>query len=305
MAMSDLDPSLSLKSSSSKTPMIVVGLLVAGAIGYFAYSSMKEQSNRKIHAQVMESFQQIEHNEVGPFWECVLGPNVDPASFPSNLEFAARLESAFAMDTKTYPQKVSQECAPKALEAKHRVGTINAPPEYSEAIKKYEESLSALATELEAWSKIAPAHVAEREVGKKMDQDADAYHAWDGSKPSPEVMAYDAFLHCAAPALDRMKDGQALVEYLFEQCKSGAFTTRLENECGKNLTTPPIVPSPGLKAGFKNADGREKDALGDCLRKNRKGKRQDDSAGLQRAWKDYLDAGAGVKKIGKDALKSS
>ena len=61
-----------------------------------------------------------------------------------------------------------------------------------------------------------------------------------------------------------MKDGQALVEFLFKQCKDQKYLDRLQNECGKEVTTEgtPQLATPGFKTALEQAAGRRSRAVG-------------------------------------------
>jgi hypothetical protein len=304
-----LDPGeFALKKKGSKTPLFVIIGVVVAAIGFFAYRSVKTRDERKAHAAFMESFADIERAEAGKFWQCILGPNVDPGAFPDNLALAAKITSNFGTDAKNYPNKVREECTPKAVDAKHKVENLQALPEYGDALKKYGASLQTLATAFDDWSKIAPAQVQQMEVGKKVGTFGAAWHAFPGGKPGNDVIAYDRFIHCAVPTLDAMNDGQAVVQYLFDECKKPTYPQRVEDECGKELLAdPPGAATKGMMAAIKKfqADDRELEAFDDCLRKGRKGKRRDDLAEVGKAWMSYLEAGREIKKIGKEALKDN
>src|SRR5437762_13824967 len=113
-----VDPDLSLTKKGSKAPLAIVGLLVAGTIGFFVFASMKKQDERKRQAAFMQSFQDIEKGEVGKFWACLLGDKIDAASIPDNLALSARIEGAFMTDPKTFPARVREDCTPKAIDAK-------------------------------------------------------------------------------------------------------------------------------------------------------------------------------------------
>ena len=302
------DPNdFALKKQGSKTPWLVVGVIAVGVIGFFVYRSMQTQKTREMHAAVMQQFQDIEKNEVvGKFWACLLGQGVDPGMFPNNLALSQRLEGALGTDPKNYPAKVSEECTPKAIDAKHKVEGMTAPAVYDAALKDYGKSLADLATAFDHWAKIAPTHLAEREVGAKVGTYGSAWHSFQGGKPGNDVIAYDRFLHCAVPGVDKMKDGQALVEFLFAQCKDPKYLDRLQNECGKEVTTEgtPQLATPGFKTALAKlqADDRELSAFDDCLRKSRKSKRTDDSEEVGRAWLAYMEAGRKVREVGKAAL---
>jgi hypothetical protein len=299
---------MQLKKPGSKTPMIVVGVLVAGVVAFFVVKAMKKQDERKMHAQVMEQFASLEKDDVGKFWNCVLGAGGDAAvgMFPDNLALSARVTGQFGMEPKTYPTKVREECTPKAVDAAHKVADIKAPAEYDEGMKKYGAALKALGAAFDDWSKIAPQQVAEMEMGKKLDSSGGAWHAFESGKPTPEVVNFDRFLHCAVPTVDTMKDGQALVEFLFNSCKKPEYLQKLNEECGKELVAdPPGQPTKNWQAAIKKlgADDRDMSAFDDCMRKGRKGKRRDDLADVGKAWVAWQEAGRDVRKIGKEALK--
>lgn len=298
----------SLKKSSSKVPLLI-GLIIVAVIGFFGYRSMQEHKSRELQAAVLNQFARVEKLDVvGKFWACLFGPGVEPGMFSNNLALSQRLELVFASDPKNFPEKVRMECTPKAIDAKHSVEAIPAPPAYQEAFAAYGKSLDALAKAFDDWSRVAPAHLAELEVGKKVAASGGAWHAFSGGKPGEDVAAYDRFLHCAVPDVDKMKDGQALVEYLFKQCKDTKYLDRLQNVCGKQILVEgvPQLVTPGFKKalGHLQADDRELSAFDDCLRKSRKGQRRDDSEAVGRAFVAFTQAGQKIRELGKEALAS-
>lgn len=303
----EVDPNLSLTKKGSKTPMIVVGVIAVGAIGFFVWHSAQTQKMRKLHANVIGQFADIEKDDVvGKFWACLFGANVDPGQFPNNLALSQRVEMAFTTDPKNFPLKVREECTPKAIDARHKIESISAPSEYEPAFKKYETSLSELAAAFDDWAKLAPSHMEERIAGQKVATDGAAWHAFAGGKPGADVVAYDRFLHCAVPGVDKMKDGQGVVEFLYKECKDQKYLDRLSNECTKEVTTDNALAAP--TAGFKTtvgklaADDRELSAFDHCLHKSRASKRTDDSEAIGRAWVSYMEAGHAVREVGKAAL---
>jgi hypothetical protein len=302
-----LDPSLSLTKKSSKVPYIVIGVGIAGAIGFFVWSASKQRAQRELHASFMESFAKLEKEEVGKFWGCILGPNVDVGMFPDNLALSQKITSQFGIDAKNYPARVREECTPKAIDAKRKVEAMQPPDEaYKPQLVKYGAGLQQLAAAFDSWSTVAPAQVAEMEQGKKVGTFGAAWHAFEGGKAGNDVLAYDSFYHCAVPDLPKMKDGQAVVEFLFKSCKDEKFVTRLNSDCAKLILSemPPGAPK-DFKAtmGKLQADDRELSAFDDCMRKGRKGKRRDDLADVGRAWVDFMEASRAIRKIGKEALK--
>src|SRR5262249_55228119 len=143
-------------------------------------------------------------------------------------------------------------------------------------------------------------------IGKRMNSAGTAWHSFEVGKPANEVAAFDHFLHCAVPTVDSMKDGQALVEFLFNSCKKPEFVEKLNAECGKELLNDsPAGPTKGFAGTQKKMGGDDRDlsAFDDCMRKGRKGKRRDDLAEVGKAWVAWQEAGHEVRKIGKEALK--
>ena len=296
----------SLGKKSSKAPLVVVAVVVLGVVGYFAWSAKKTHEERKIHASVMEHFQGFETDELIKFWGCVLGPNTNGATAPSPDAITMKIDVMFASDFRNYPGKVRDECARLAKDAQGKVGALAALPQYNDALDKYGKAILAMSEALDDWAKVAPEQVQAKMVGKNVEEYATAWHSFPGGTPSMEVIAYDGFLHCAVPDLEKKKDSMDLAKGLFETCKDPAYREKLQNECGKLVTTDkPTQPSKTYKTALQKFSGedREQQALVDCLKKARKGKLKDNLAPVGMKWVAYREAREGVLKIGQDALK--
>jgi hypothetical protein len=302
----DLDPNMSLTGKKGgKGPLIVVALLVVGGGGFLAFKMMTKQADRKKHAALMDDFQKVEREELGKFWLCVLGPNVDPAMFPDNLALSARITSQFGVDPKNYPTKVREECTAKAKDARGKVTNLQALPEYEASLKKYADAIKGMEGAFDDWTKAAPAQIKDMEISKKLTPAGSAWHGFEGGKPTDDLAAYDNFIHCAVPTLDTLKDGQAVVEFLFKECKDAKYLEKLDHCSEQLVAPPPLTPTKNWQAAVKKfgPDDREMSAFEDCLRKGRKGRRRDDLADVGKAWVAWLEAGREVRKIGKEALK--
>jgi hypothetical protein len=267
---------------------------------------MQAREVKKRHVELMEGFARVEKEEVGKFWSCVLGAGVDPNVFPDNLALSARITGQFGMDPKNYPTRVREECTSKAKDARDKVLALSGPSDYDAALKKYADALKEIGAQLDAWTKVAPSQVKDMEIGKALDKAGADYHAFEGGKPSNEVANYDRFLHCAVPNVDKMKDGQALVEFLFAECKKPEYLSTLNEKCGPELIADPAgPPTKSFAATHKKlaGDDRELSAFSDCMRKGRKGKRRDDLADVGKAWVAWREAGIEIRKIGAEATK--
>jgi len=303
----DLNADFALKKKGSNTPYLIIGAVAVVGIGAFVYHGMQTQKTRELHASVMREFAATEKDDVvGEFWACLFGPGVDPGAFPNNLALGQRLDGAFAVDPKNFPTKVREECTPKAKDARHKIESIQAPAVYEPVFKEYEQSLDGLVTAFDNWAKVAPSHMAEKLVGQKVEADGNAWHQFQGGKPAAEVIAFDRFLHCAVPTVDKMKTGQEVVEFLFKQCKDAKYLEHLQEECGKEVTAEgvPQMPTSGFKGTVAKlqSDDRDLSAFDDCLRKSRKAKRSDDAGEVGKAWLAYMEAGRKVREAGKEAL---
>lgn len=300
------------KSSRSTLPIFLgVGILAAGGIGYGLFRAAQTRETRKLHASFMEAFAGVEKDDVGAFWNCVLGPNTDPGMFADNLQFGQRLDATFAQDPLHYPDKVIDDCIPKLK----GIGTkaLNLPAEvkadrltaYNEPLEKYAKSLDSLAAGMNDWASKAKSRSGDRDIEKKLQAAGTSFHAVDG-KPSVDALAYEKVLRCVFPQLDTIKETQEILQLLFESCKKLEFVARLHGECGQLVNQKAnLVEDKTFKASLARfgADDRDMQALDDCFRKSRKGKKGEDSTSVGQAWVEYMTERSAVRKVGADALK--
>lgn len=304
-----LDPNVSLTGKKrGKAPMIVIGVIIVGLIGVFLYRSSQKQAERKQQVAFLDSFASIEKDDLGKFWKCLLGDSINIDMIQDNLALTGRVTGEFGMDPKNYPNKVTMQCTGMATDARHKVESLSPPTsDYDAPLKQYAGALKDLGAALDAWSRIAPSQVQDMEVARLVDSDGAAWHGFAGGKNVPkEVASYDRFVHCAIPDLDKMKDGQAVVEFLFKQCKDPSYAQKVNEQCGKELTSEmPLGPTKGMMGDLRKLanDDREISAFDDCLRKGRKNKRADDFADVGKAFVAWMNAGTEIRKIGKEALK--
>lgn len=302
----NLDPSMQLTGKKTgKGPIIAVAVLVVAGIGYGVWHTTQQRALRKLHVEFLDRFAEFEKKDVGAFWGCMLGEKIDMNQIANNLMLAQRVDGAFASDLRNYPKKVSEECTGKAVDAKKKVASLDAPADYNDALKLYAKALDDLAAGFDEWAKAAPGHVTEKEIGMKINEAGGAWHGFAGGKPPNDVIRYDNFLRCAVPTIDTMKTTQDLLQVVAGKMKDQAFLNRINTECGPMLIADP----PGaLDKNFAKtqakmaADDRDLQAFDQLMRKARMGKRKDDFEAVGKAWVDYIAAQKKLKEVGKDFM---
>ncbi len=303
-----LPPEMSLSKKGSKMPLIIVGVLLAGGGGFLAYSAKKTHAERTVHAKFMEEFRDFEKEELGKFWSCAIGPNADGTTIAVPDQITTKVDQNFASDFRNYPTRVREECAQKAKDAATKANALMMLPAYTAPIDAYGKSIIAMSDGLEEWSKAAPEQVQTKMVGKNVDEYGNAWHSFAGGAPSPEVIAYDQFLHCAVPDADtKYKDSLELATKIHDSCKDTKYRDKLQEECGKLVTDKPAQPTKSWKTAQQkfgpDDETRELSAIADCLKKARKAKLKDNLSPVGLLWVKFREAREVVLKVGADALK--
>jgi hypothetical protein len=293
------------KRRSRPIIVLVIGVLILGLAGFGVYRMIASHKEAKVNAQFMEQFAAVEKDELAPFWACVFGMNIDPGMFADTKALGGRVEGMFAGDPLNYPDKLVEDCVPKLEKATSRAKALDPLPDYAEALAAYQKSLPPLGEGLTSFAESAKKRGPERELAKKVQNAITAFHSAEGAPP-PEAIGYERFLRCAVPDLDKLKDGQALVERLFESCKKPEFMENVRATCGRHITgAVETKVDAKYKASLKRfgPDDRDASAWEDCFKKARKGQKQDDLEPFGKAWVAYMDAGGKVRKIGAAKLK--
>ena len=123
-------------------------------------------------------------------------------------------------------------------------------------------------------------------------------------------MAFEKFLVCAIPDLDKKKDVQGVLEFLASTCKADAvkFMTRVREQCGplvQNLNKDgKPAPSKTFKANakkFYEEDQRQLQAWEYCAKRSRKGKKVLDLEEFLTASGDYIETRSDVVRAAREA----
>ena len=100
----------------------VVAIAVVGG-GFFVYQ--KDAGKKKQAQAILDAggrFAERDKADMGQFWNCVMGSEVDVGMFNSGDQIQQRIESAYFTQQKTYSEHLTTECVPKLEGARGAIG---------------------------------------------------------------------------------------------------------------------------------------------------------------------------------------
>ena len=296
------------KTKRSRTIMLAVGLVVVGGGGFWTVKERKKTAAAQAVLEVGGRFAEKEKEEMGAFWNCVMSSEVDVGNFQNADQIQQRIESAYFTQQKTFSEHLTSECVAKIERGHAAMASLasDAPPELKEAFDKYVATLPRLKTGIESYAE----KIKGRSVVKDVDGTIQEVGGAFSTDVSVEAVAFEKFLVCAIPELDKKKDIQAVLEFLASTCKTDAvkFMTRVRAECGPIIQglnkDAKAVPSKTFKANakkFYEEDQRQLQAWEYCGKRSRKGKKVLDLEEFLTATGDYLESRSGVVQAARDA----
>jgi hypothetical protein len=297
--------------------IIAIGAIAASVVGYM----MWKERNRKAVAQeklnFMEKFVELEKRETGAFWNCVMAHEVDVGMFQKAEQFQQQIESAYFTQQKTFSEYLVSECVPKIERARQAFGGLrDAPAEFAGPIDKYREALPKLQSGMEDYAEKLKNRGTVKDVDQLIQEMGNAWHS--SPDPTPETVAFEKFLYCAVPGLGKMKDAQALLEFLADQCFKKdpvAFMGKVRTDCGPlvtNVNKEGKVDSKSVPSTWKAThkqffedDARQLQAWESCGKKSRKGQKKEDLEGFLFAVNDYMKSRASVAEAARAIQESA
>jgi hypothetical protein len=267
--------------------------------------AFKVQQDRKKKAEAAQKlafadkFVTFDKIEVGGFWSCIMGGEIDVGMFSNTEQIQQRIESAYFTQQKTFVDHLTSECVPKIEHAIGSTGALSgAPSEYDAALAKYKSVLPKLQSGIEGYAEKIKSRGAVKDIDQLIQDTGSAFHST--VDPSPEGVAFEKFMNCAIPDLQKMKDVQEVLQFLADTCYKKdpvVFMTRVREECGSLITNvdkeAKAVPSKTFKQSMKKffeEDARQLQAWDSCARKSRKGKKVIDLEEFLLASGDYMEA---------------
>jgi hypothetical protein len=302
------------RAGAQKRKRLIFGVVALAAVGG-GYFFWKQAAGKKQAAQaVLDAGGKLavaDKADMGAFWTCVMGTETDVGMFQSGDQIQQRIESAYFTQQKTYSEHLTTDCVPKLEAARSSIGGLEKemlpvlrPPfdKYAGSLPKMQAGLESYAEKLKSRGSVKDVDASIQEVGAAFTTD-----------PSPESIAFEKFLVCAIPGLDKMKDVQAILEFIAKDCKKDPvpFMTRVRSDCGSLVQNVDkgAKPSKTFKANAKKffeEDQRQLRAWSDCGRWSRKGKKQLDLEEFMMAANDYIEArGEFVRTAKEEAARIS
>ena len=182
----------------------------------------------------------------------MLASEVDVGLFSNADQIQQRIEAAYATQQKTFSEHLLTECVPKMERARQAFAGLPEPPaEFQTAMETYKKSLPGLQDGIQVYAERITNRGATKDVDQLIQEIGNAWHT--DSSPTPQSIAFDKFLRCAVPGLDKMKDAQALIEFFADTCFKKdpvSFMDRVRKDCGPILENAAAAgaPAPGYKA---------------------------------------------------------
>ena len=298
------------RDSAAKKKRMLYGLIAIAGVAAVGYVVMKNRKAKEAAQKVLDSggrFAERDKSDMGQFWTCVFGTDQDVGMFKGVDQIQMQVENAYFTQQKTYSEHLTTECVPKLDGAKGSLSGLVAempdalkPPleKYLASLPKMEEGMESYAEKLKSRSSVKDVDGSIQEVGAAFSTDV-----------TPESVAFEKFLVCAIPDLDKKKDIQAVLEFLADTCKKDpvAFMTKVRADCGSLVQKvdkdAKPVPSKTFKVNtkkFYEEQQRQLQAWEWCAKKSRKGKKVLDLEAFLLAAGDYMEARNEVVKTARE-----
>lgn len=296
------------KQKRTRLIILAVGVVAVGAGGFWTVRERKKTAAAQAVLEAGGRFAEREKEEMGAFWNCVMSSEVDIGNFQSADQIQQRIESAYFTQQKTYSEHLTSECVPKLERGRSAMGALSTdfPPELKAPLDKYLATLPHLQTGLESYAEKVKGRAAVKDVDATIQEVGGAFSA----EPTPESVAFEKFMECSIPDLDKKKDIQAVLEFLASTCKTDAvkFMTRVREQCGPALQNinkdAKVAPPKTFKAfakKFFEEDQRQLQAWEYCAKHSRKGKKVLDLEDFLNAASDYMETRSSVVQSAREA----
>jgi len=298
------------RNAANKRKRLIFGVVVLAAVGGGYYMWSQAAGKKKAAQAILDAGGRLamaDKADMGQFWSCVFGTDTDVGMFQSGDQIQQRIESAYFTQKATYSEHLITDCVPKLEGARSSISGIEKDmlPALKPPYDKYVASLPKMQAGIESYAE----KLKSRGSVKDVDQSIQEVGAAFSTDVTPESVAFEKFLVCAIPDLDKKKDIQGVLEFLAEICKKDpvTFMTKVRADCGALVqkVDKDAKPSPSktFKANTKKLyeeQQRQLQAWEWCGRKSRKGKKQLDLEEFMMGANDYIEARAEFVRTAKE-----
>jgi len=296
-------------AQKKKRTIYGVVLVVALGAGGFWWKQQKDKANAaQAILDAAGRFAERDKTEMGAFWSCAFGSEIDVGMLQSAQQIQQKIEGAYFTQQKTFSDHLTTECVPKIERARSALGALVAdmPAELKPSLEKYVGALPRMQTGIEVYAEKIKGRGAVKDVDQSIQEVGGAF----SPDATAESVAFEKFLVCAIPDLDKKKDIQGVLEYLAATCKDNAldFMTGVRDRCGALVTNVDKdgkpTPSKTFKANTKKLyeeDQRQLQAWDYCAKRSRKGKKQLDLEDFLTAAGDYMESRADLVQTAREA----
>jgi len=298
------------RAAAQKRKRMIYGVVAVAVVGGGVFFYLKDAGKKKAAQAILDAggrFAERDKSDMGAFWNCVMGSEVDVGMFNSGDQIQQRVESAYFTQQKTYSEHLTTECVPKLESARSSLSglTTDFPPALAPSLDKYVAALPKMQSGLESYAEKLKSRGAVKDVDGSIQEVGTAFTA----DVSPESVAFEKFMTCAIPDLAKKKDIQDVLQFLADTCKKDAvgFMTKVRSDCGSLVQNvdknAKPVPSKTFKANakkFYEEDQRQLQAWEYCGKRSRKGKKQLDLEDFLVASSDYMEARADLVKTARE-----
>jgi hypothetical protein len=300
------------RAAAAKRKRNMFALIALVVVGGGAFAFQRSAAKNKQAQEILDAagrFAERDKSEMGAFWNCAMSSEVDVGMFNSADQIQQRIESAYFTQQKTYSDHLVEECVPKLKGAESALSSIpDLPSVLKPSLDKYLAALPKMETGLETYAEKLKTRGAVKDVDGAIQEVGGAFTA----DPTAQSVAFEKFLVCAVPDLEKKKDLQTLLQDLADVCKKDAvtFMTKVRTDCGSLVTgvdkdanakgTPDKAFKGVAKKFIEEDNSRLLQAWEFCGKRSRKGKKVLDLEDFLLASSDYMEARGELVKTARE-----
>jgi hypothetical protein len=300
------------RAAAEKRKRGIYGAVLVVALGAGGFWWKQQKAKAEAAQAVLDAagrFADRDKTEMGAFWNCAFGSEIDVGQLSSASQIQQRMEAAYFTQQKTFSDHLTTECVPKLERARAALGALvgDMPVEIKPPLEKYVGALPRMQTGIEVYAEKIKGRGAIKDVDQSIQEVGTAF----SPEATAESVAFEKFMACAIPDLDKKKDIQSVLEFLAETCKTNAldFMTRVREQCGPVVQNvdkdAKATPSKTFKANtkkFYEEDQRQLQAWDYCAKRSRKGKKTLDLEDFLTAASEYMEARGEVVTAARETV---